>query len=684
MCPKHLGRRRLRLGSLLRNIKASRLRRWAGAGLIALGILGLLLIATDVLRSRVPKFEDVKADHRPSDAWLVDRNGQPLESLRVVNSYRSLEWVSYEELSPAFIETLVKAEDRRFFSHHGVDFFALGSAARAYLSSARARGASTITMQLAKLLEKDSKESRALYKLRQIFRAFEIELSWSKAEILEAYVNRVSYRGEVSGLRAASLGFFQKSPHALDRTEAAILVALIRSPNATLDKVQARAEAMVPEEARPSVGLLAREILEQPLKLRRERTLVPVISKSFIEKGEGSSVIQTTLDAKFQSLAMDAIEQQLERLKRQNVKDAAVLILETKTGRVLAYVANGGPNRSSAVQIDGVKSLRQVGSTIKAFVYGTAFDKNLLSTTSLLLDSPENVAVGSGQVYQPRNYDHLFRGNVGVAEALGSSLNVPAVRALSVVGERAVIEKLHALGFSNLKDEDQYGPSLALGTVDATLWDLTQGYRQLSLSSDSKVFSDSAKNMLFDSLAAPENRRFTFGLSNLLELPFPAAVKTGTSKDMRDNWCVGYTSEFTVGAWVGNFNGDPMWNVSGMSGAAPLWRNLMLALHRDHLPSDRVPEYKAPDAPLKMKTIARIRYPVKEMLIGLDPDIPNRLQKVPFRADGAMKGYAFYLNNRRLGLAEREPFWSPVKGRHRVSLKDAKGKIVDQLEFVVR
>ena len=675
----------MRLGQLLRNIKALRVRGFAGAFFIGLGLLGFLLVATDVLRTRVPRFEDVKTAHRPSDAWLVDRHGQPLESLRVVNSYRSLGWVTYDEISPAFTETLVKAEDRRFFSHPGFDLLALGSAVRSYVGGSSPRGASTITMQLAKLLDKDSSgDSRALYKLRQIFRAVELEISWSKKEILEAYVNRVSYRGEVAGLRAASLGFFQKSPHALDRTESAILVALIRSPNATLEKVQARAEVMVKEDARQAVRLLARETLEQPLRLRRERTLVPVISKSFIEKGEGTSVLQTTLDAKFQMLALEAIAQQLERLKKQNVKDAAVLVLETKTGRALAYVANGGPNRSSAVQIDGVRSLRQLGSTIKPFVYGTAYDRNLLSTTSLLLDSPENVGVGSGQVYQPRNYDHLFRGNVGAAEALGSSLNVPAVRALGLVGERLVVEKLHALGFSNLKDEDQYGPSLALGTVDATLWDLTQGYRQLSLYSDSKVFSDDAKEKLFESLAAPENRRFTFGLSNLLELPFPAAVKTGTSKDMRDNWCVGYTSEFTVGAWVGNFNGDPMWNVSGMSGAAPLWRNLMLALHRDHLPKDRSPEYHAPDAPLKIKTIARIRYPVKEMLIGLDPDIPNRLQKVPFRADGVAKGYTFYLNNRRLGRAEQENFWSPVKGRHRVSLKDAKGKTVDQVEFVVR
>ena len=143
----------MRLGQLLRNIKALRVRGFAGAFFIGLGLLGFLLVATDVLRTRVPRFEDVKTAHRPSDAWLVDRHGQPLESLRVVNSYRSLGWVTYDEISPAFTETLVKAEDRRFFSHPGFDLLALGSAVRSYVGGSSPRGASTITMQLAKLLD---------------------------------------------------------------------------------------------------------------------------------------------------------------------------------------------------------------------------------------------------------------------------------------------------------------------------------------------------------------------------------------------------------------------------------------------------------------------------------------------------------------------------------------------------
>ncbi len=386
---------------------------------------------------------------------------------------------------------------------------------------------------------------------------------------------------------------------------------------------------------------------------------------------------------------MELLQEQLNELRHQNVGDGAVLILETRTGKPLAYLANGGPDASTAVQVDGVLSRRQLGSTIKPFVYAEAFELDVLTTTTLLMDSPENVAVGSGQVYQPRNYDYQFRGTVGAAEALASSLNVPAVRVLDLVGERRVIERLKGLGFEKLMDDEMYGPSLALGTVDATLWELANGYRHFSLYSGSNIYTEMTKRKLFESLSVPENRRFTFGIHSLLQLPFPAAVKTGTSKDMRDNWCVGYTSEYTVAVWVGNFNGDPMWNVSGISGAAPLWRNLMLALHKDRLPEDPRMQYLAPERPLPKRSIARIQYPVKDMLIGLDPDIPKESQLVPLRAEGASQGMSFYVNGLKLGSAAETRFWEPKKGRHKIELRgpkvgSKKFETVDEVTFVVR
>lgn len=706
-------------------------RGWISTLRVSLGILILggsaVFTANVLMRSgTVLEFHDVRAQHRPSDQWIVDRQGTLLESIRTGKSVRSLDWTRLDQVSPLFVQTLLHAEDRRFYQHWGVDLRALIAATAQSLkrvgesligqSGTRTRGASTITMQLVKSLNGRSPDAnvfeRLVWKLNQMASALALELKWTKSEILEAYLNRVSFRGEIQGISAASRGLFGKAPAALGDAESAILVALIRSPNAGPRQVGRRACALLEVDRCAEVQDLIDRHLDQPFKIVRERNLIPVLSSKFVVSKEGtwgqsrldrkSSVIQTTLDARVQRLAIEKVREQLIELKRQNVGDASVLILETRSGKPLAYVANGGPGYSTAVQIDGVLARRQLGSTIKPFIYAEAFENNFITTTTLLMDSPENVAVGSGQVYQPRNYDHQFRGAVGAAEALASSLNVPAVRTLDLVGERRVTNRLRRLGFERLLEDDQYGPSLALGTVDASLWELANAYRRLSLyakpvaptamspstkadpAMEVEVYSDLTKRRIFEALSVPENRRLTFGSRSVLQLPFPAAVKTGTSKDMRDNWCVGFTSEYTVAVWVGNFNGDPMWNVSGVSGAAPLWRSLMLALHQERKPEDPRMEYQKPDQPLPRKSLVKIEYPVKEMLIGLDPDIPKRSQRVPLRAIGARRGYMFYINGQKFAPAERVSLWTPEKGRHRVELRNHKGDKVDEVSFVVR
>jgi len=211
---------------------------------------------------------------------------------------------------------------------------------------------------------------------------------------------------------------------------------------------------------------------------------------------------------------------------------------------------------------------------------------------------------------------------------------------------------------------------------------------------DSAVFSEPTRLSIFNILASPEHRRFTFGMDSILSLPFPAAVKTGTSKDMRDNWCIGWTPEYTIGVWVGNFNGEPMWNVSGMTGAAPIWRSLMLALHPNpnfnakgtttsyestvqHLPQH-------PAQPLPQHTISRIRYPTPDMLVGLDPDIPKPLQQLPIEVENPQPNHRLYLNHRLLTKARTTTLWPLQRGKFIVELKDPKGEIVDSLKFEVR
>jgi penicillin-binding protein 1C len=642
----------------------------------------LLSLALNWTRVKIRTFSDVKNNYHPSDTWIVDQNGFPLESIRNNSQKRSLDWVKWADVSPAFRDLLIHIEDRRFYSHPGIDFLALAKATWERVTKNSQRGASTLTMQLAGLLNEKSGTRRRNYreKLSQMITALKISSEWSKEEVLEAYANLVSFRGELVGLRAASLGYFAKAPSGLLKEEAALLIALLRSPNSSPELVAKRACLILELADCDSVQNLAGQTIGKSYQVARTRELVPVLSKHFTEASANTGIIQTTLDSRMQELALNALREQLRTLKNQNVNDGAALILDSRSGRVIAYVANAGTGFASANQIDGIQARRQAGSTMKPFVYAAAFDQKLLTPGSLLEDSPADISVSRGRVYHPKNYDQIFRGLVSVGDALGSSMNVPAVRALQLVGESRVLKRLQSLGFAKLHDDDFYGPSLALGAIDVTLWELTHGYRQFEIKDS--AFSEETRQSIFDILSTSEHRRFTFGMNSILTLPFPAAVKTGTSKDMRDNWCIGWTSQYTVGVWVGNFNGDPMWNVSGTSGAAPIWRNLMMALHPN--PKGHFAPYTPAAEELPIRTISRIRYPAQDMLVGLDPDIPPELQKLPIEIENPQTDHKLYLNKVFLSSAQEITLWPIERGKYLVELKSPSGQSIDSVNFEVR
>lgn len=665
----------MRIGKSPNNIRG---RYIASIGMVAfLVAVGLIWLTTNVR-----PFVNIKKNYQPSDVWIVDHQGYPLESIRTRNEKRSLEWVKWSEVSPAFRNLLVEVEDRRFYSHPGVDLLAISKALWEGVSGRSSRGASTITMQLVGLLKDQTVNSRRTLKQKfsQIIAALKLDSRWKKEEILEGYINKVPFRGELVGLRAASLGYFGKNPSGLVQEEAALLISLLRSPNSTPDIVAKRACHILKSADCQPLQILAEQTFARPYRLPRSRELVPVLSNLFVEDGLNSSVIHTSLDQRVQALAVGSLREQLRALHTQNVNDGAVLILETQTGRIIAYAANAGAGVASAEQIDGIQTRRQAGSTIKPFVYASAFDWRLLRPESLLEDSPADISISQGRVYHPKNYDEIFRGLVSAGEALGSSMNVPAVRALRLVGEPRILDRLRNLGFEQLQDDEYYGPSLALGAIDVTLWELTQGYRQFAIKDS--TFSDQTRAAIFNILASPEYRRFTFGMDSILTLPFAAAVKTGTSKDMRDNWCIGWTPQYTVGVWVGNFNGEPMWNVSGMTGAAPIWRSLMLALHPN--PGGTVTKYEPPAKPLLRHTISRIRYPAADMLVGLDPDIPMPMQKLPIEIENPQRGHKLFLNNRLLSKAQETTLWPVQRGKYRIELKSSSNQLIDSIKFEVR
>jgi penicillin-binding protein 1C len=693
---------------------------------------------------------------------LLDRNGALLQEIRVDPSIRRTDWTPLAEISPAVIAAVLKAEDQRFFKHDGVDWLAAGKAALTNWLNKKPRGASTLTMQLAGLLDAHYRAKVArrnvAEKLRQMQAAQVLEKKWSKSQILEAYLNLAPFRGEITGIDAAARGLFDKRPAGLGDSEAMILAALIRSPNAKPIDVARRACALAEQthgadcpslKARTfnvlggrypimpaanlaphlAARLTTRSILK-PTKCDDQRSTAKLKTAKACAESTYPREIHTTLDAALQRQVEAVLSQQLKHLAARNVQDAAALVVDNASGAVRAYVSLSNEHSAGALN-DGVQAARQAGSTLKPFLYGLAFENRLLTAASPLQDAPLSIATGSGQ-YTPENYDHTYRGLVSARVALASSLNIPAVQTLQLVGLDPFAARLDKLGFKGTgktgESADFYGYSLALGSLDVRLEELVNAYRSLANSGliapmqfiqpetkqrARRVQSAESAFLVADILADRQARALTFGLENPLATRTWTAVKTGTSKDMRDNWCIGFSRRYTVGVWVGNFNGSPMHDVSGISGAAPAWAAIIDFLHPtgDKLLGNEAasPLAPKPAAGLIRKTIQPANEPAREewfihgtepadaswtpaspitkilhpgdgMILALDPDIPPARQQLQFRATNPPAGATWLLDNTRLSSAD----WMLTRGKHRLSLIDAGGKTLDQVEFEVR
>lgn len=702
----------------------------------SLAVIGLIYVELELSSFRFPPFDKARASYRRSDAVLLDRHHEVIHELRIDRKTRRLEWVPIGEISPALKSEILFAEDRRFFEHHGVDWKSLLNAAWSRTRLRHERGASTITMQVASKLDRQLQPQSAhrswWQKWRQIQAAREIEKRWTKDQIFETYLNLVTFRGELQGISAASKGLFNKHPHGLDSGEAAILAALVRAPNAPIDQVARRAcqlsEAMNLHLDCSALTARTNEVLSIPYSVQPEAALAPNVTQQLLGSAHAPSAnavtqVVSTLDGNLQRFAIETLQYHLLTVRGQNVHDGAVLVVDNATGEVLAYVGNVG-DQASARFVDGIQGRRQAGSILKPFLYGLAIDERLMTAASLIDDAPLDIPAVNG-IYRPENYDNRFHGLVTARTALASSLNVPAVKTLMLVGVEAFVKQLHRLGFRNLESPDFYGPSLALGSADITLWDLVNAYRSLanggvwsplrltfdetSADKPQRVFSPGAAFIIADILSDRGSRSETFDLESSLATRFWTAVKTGTSKDMRDNWTVGYSSRYTVGVWAGNFSGQPMWNVSGITGAAPVWVEIMNWLHQDQ-PS------VVPKPPLGVKaenihlaqsdqdrrewflqgtenpvvqvaatsTNFRIVYPAAGTIIALDPDIPLDDQKVFFESHPASAQLRWQLDGKDLGAAASLFMWSPTQGKHTLALVDESRQVIDSVNFEVR
>ncbi len=714
----------------------------------------------------IPGYDQVVDNYRASDVLVQDRHGVLLDRIRTDFHGRRGDWLALEDISPALQRAVILSEDKRFYEHSGIDWQAVAAATWGNAVRGQHRGASTLSMQLMGLINQDlrrlSSGRSLMQKIDQAMQAQELESVWTKSQILEAYLNLAAFRGELVGVDALSRVMFQKHASGLDAREAALAAVLLRGPNAEQATVVQRAcgfliELGRPQECKGLSDFTARVFRRKSAAWADHRSLASHYAHVVLNQLSQTSdyglqlgrPLRTSLDASLQAYVVQSVDKHVRALRRENVRDAAVVVLDNATGQVLAYVGSTG-ELSSAPRVDHARALRQAGSTLKPFLYAQALGQQRLTTVSLLDDSPLNLAAGAG-VYIPQNYDKRFSGWASVRVALASSLNIPAVRVLMMVGPEPFARLLRQLGLPLDQSGDYYGYSLALGSSDVSLLSLTNAYRALANSGDYSpvrwldtsvpvgspdgavtpaageqaintashvVLPAGAAWIVGDILADRQARTATFGLDSPLSTPFWSAVKTGTSKDMRDNWCMGWSQRYTVGVWVGNSAGDSMHDVSGVSGAGPLWHDIMSWLHRrqgsvqpampvsvqrsqvvfqDHIEPSRQDVFLGDTAVSRVSLASteiteasgrsNIAEPVDGAIFALDPDIPPFNQRVSLRAV-SLAGQGGKNVSWRIGkdVIAQGPLaqWAPWPGRHKVQLLDESGRLLQQINIEVR
>jgi penicillin-binding protein 1C len=549
---------------------------------------------------RTEKFHSVK---------FYDRHGNPLQEVLSQNSMRSVH-VPLKNISPYFINAIIAAEDKNFYRHGGVDYQAI---LRAIWQNLRSReivsGASTITLQLARLLHP---QDRIFFnKVKEAYLAFRLEAGMEKNAILENYINRLPMGGNLYGVESAAKAYFGISASDLTLAQATFLASIPNSPNRlnpyhNLREIKNRQRFVLDQmaglgkiKAKRIAGVLKEDVL---LKPQDDSFLAPHFVFHLMENLPDSvQSIRTTIDREWQTLIGEQMRTIINYLKNRHVTNASALLLDNTTGEILAYVGSADFfNTDIEGQNDGIQALRQPGSTLKPFLYLLAME-NRFNPTTLISDIPTHYRMPTG-IYSPQNYSEEFHGPVRLREALANSLNVPAVRTLAKIGTVEFLNRLGKYGFKSLdRNAEYYGIGLALGGGEVTLYELTRAYSCLArlgqfysltevLDVNDKTIHPQQINrqistpqlnyLIADILNDNFARTSEFGFNSILNLPFPCSVKTGTSFHFCDNWTVGFTRDYTLGIWVGNFDHSPMLRVSGVSGAGPLFANIMSSLYR--------------------------------------------------------------------------------------------------------
>lgn len=556
--------------------------------------------------------EVLKINEAPNQSLLIkDRYGNLLREVPTKEGLRA-RWVTLEEISPHLVDATIYAEDKRFYSHPGIDPAAMARSAWLNLAHGTiVAGGSTLTQQVVRNLFHYPRSFKN--KLLELWYALRLEHTLSKKEILTLYLNIAPYGNQVAGVEAASRIYLTKPAAHLSLGEAAFLAALPQSPS-TLNPYRNKEDLLKRRKVILNRMLQAKTIAEEEYQAALEsmpslyRPDSPYKAPHFVDwvvstlpsetRDKGGEVI-TTLDLPLQEKAVHLLKKRLLALKKEHVTNGSIIILNNMTGDILAMVGSRDYFDSNEGQVNGALALRQPGSSIKPFMYSLALERNYAPST-VLADVETLISSGPWGDFVPMNYDNQYHGPVSLRVALASSYNIPAVRTLQEVGVNDFLVRLRNLGFEHLTHSaEYYGPGLTLGDGEVTLLELAGGYRALAngglytkermllqqrIDAPRRVIAPDVAYLLTDILSDPRARTPAFGRNGPLEMGMAVAAKTGTTSDFRDNWAMGFSREYTVGVWVGNFDGSSMEGVSGISGAAPLLRDIFFELYKDHLP----------------------------------------------------------------------------------------------------
>tara|TARA_R110002096_G_scaffold403766_3_gene601334 strand:+ start:38684 stop:40954 length:2271 start_codon:yes stop_codon:yes gene_type:complete len=581
--------------------------------IIGLGVFGILNLVSFLwlVPLFVPLPEGLAQPNDPSTV-ITDEDGRPLRRFLVNGEEVISDYASLDEIPEDFINATVAAEDKRFWDHMGIDFFAIFRAiGEAIDAGYPISGASTITQQLVKIT--DVPRPRGMKaKVIESVTGRKIEMFNSKEWILENYINRLPYGNMRTGCRAAAQGYFGKPLTDLSLAEAALLAALPNKPtrfNPYKNFAGARERQLwildrMLEDEHIDESRWKRARAEELVLVGGKSTFraphaVELMAKLFPDELHPGNV-QSTLNLELQQHADQAIDEHLDFIARHRLTSpflhAAVVVIENSTGSIRVLTGSRDYFDRNGGQINGAWTARSPGSALKPFTYLLALENGFPATT-VLADVPTEFPTSTG-VYRPVNYDRSYAGPVLIRQALGNSLNIPAVRMLRKLGGPALLqERLKELGLTSLdKEPSEYGLGLTIGSAEVRLLELTNAYACLARLGIAKpyrffpgedqpgtrLFDQDACYVLTDILSDNAARAQSFGWSNPLNFPtFRVAAKTGTSSDYRDAWTVGFTPEYTVGVWVGNFDNTPLDHFSGVAGAGPIFHSVMERLHAD-------------------------------------------------------------------------------------------------------